>query len=409
FETYGYMNGHEVLYSFPPGIKILELKYRRTSFPASHPGSFSCDDPFLNTLWLKSLNTMDLNMRDAIQDPDRERSQWWGDAVIVLGEIFYTCDSNGVNAIKKAISNLVEWQREDGSLYSPVPAGSWFSELPQQMLASIGKYGFWNYYRYTGDSTLVSYVYPHVAKYLSLWKIENGLVVHRPGPGEPNPELFWDWTDWGDNIDVPLCENAWYYMALESAANMSELLGDHSSSSNYRKQMDILKKGFNSAFWTGKYYRSPGYKDKTDDRGNGLAVVAGLADEKKWTSIKELLDTTFLAGPYLEKYILESYFLMNDEQAGLERMKKRYQQMTESPITTLWEGWEIASGVYGGGSYNHGWAGGVLTLMSQYVAGIQPGEDGFSTVLIKPQMGELKIIECSVPHTLGLITLKLNK
>ena len=38
---------------------------------------------------------MNLNMRDAIQDPDRERSQWWGDAVIVSGEIFYACDLNG--------------------------------------------------------------------------------------------------------------------------------------------------------------------------------------------------------------------------------------------------------------------------------------------------------------------------
>lgn len=36
----------------------------------------------------KALNTMNLNMRDGIQDPDRERSQWWGDATIVIGEIF---------------------------------------------------------------------------------------------------------------------------------------------------------------------------------------------------------------------------------------------------------------------------------------------------------------------------------
>lgn len=411
FETPGYMNGHEVIYSFPAGIKVLELGYRRTSFPTGHLGKFECDDEALNSLWQKSLNTMDLNMRDAIQDPDRERSQWWGDVVIVLGEIFYTCDSNGVSAIKKAMSNLVEWQRADSSMFSPVPAGSWGRELPQQTLASIGKYGFWHYYRYTGDAEMIRYIYPSVKKYMELWKTDStGLVIHRLGKTpEETKELFWDWTDWGNNIDVPLCENAWYYMALESAANMSKLLGKLSESKNYRKQMQQLKAAYNKIYWNGSAYRSPGYKGKTDDRGNGLAVVAGLADNQKWTSIRALFDTTFLAGPYLEKYILESYFIHNDAQAGIQRMKKRYSQMIESPVTTLWEGWKVGSGTYGGGSYNHGWSGGPLTLMSQYIAGVQPINDGFSEVLIQPQMGNLKWINCTVPHRYGLIELKLVK
>lgn len=411
FETPGYMNGHEVIYAFPAGVKVLELGYRRTSFPTEHVGSFVCDDEALNTLWQKSLNTMDLNMRDAIQDPDRERSQWWGDVVIVLGEIFYTCDANGVSAIKKAMSNLVEWQRADSSMFSPVPAGSWDKELPQQTLASIGKYGFWHYYRYTGDKEMIRYLYPSVKKYMELWKTDSiGLVVHRLGKTpEETRDLFWDWTDWGDNIDVPLCENAWYYMALESAANMSQLLGEKSESRRYRQQMQRLKAAYNKVYWNGSAYRSPGYQGKTDDRGNGLAVVAGLADTDKWPSIRSLFDTTFLAGPYLEKYILESYFIQNDAQAGINRMKYRYSQMIESPVTTLWEGWKVGSGTYGGGSYNHGWSGGPLTLMSQYIAGVQPAKDGFAEVLIQPQMGDLKWVKCTVPHHNGLISVALNK
>lgn len=411
FETPGYMNGHEVFYSFPAGVKVLGLGYRRTSFPTEHIGTFACDNQDLNVLWQKSLNTMDLNMRDAIQDPDRERSQWWGDAVIILGEIFYTCDSNGVNAIKKSMSNLVDWQRADSSMFSPIPAGNWGRELPQQTLASIGKFGFWNYYRYSGDAAMIRYVYPHVRKYMALWSTDStGLVVHRLGKtAQQTKDLFWDWTDWGNNIDVPLCENAWYYMALESAANMSNLLGYKQESRLYQKQKKALKVAYNRAYWNGNAYRSPAYKGKTDDRGNGLAIVAGIADPKKWTSIRALLDTTFLAGPYLEKYILESYFVMNDAQAGMDRMTKRYQNMIQSPVTTLWEGWAVGSGTYGGGSYNHGWSGGPLTLMSQYVAGIQPFSDGFSEVLIKPQMGNRQKVQCTVPHSLGLIVVKINK
>jgi hypothetical protein len=412
FETYGYMNGHEVIYSIPAGIKVLGLGYRRTSFPTEHTGSFQCDDPFLNSLWQKSLNTMDLNMRDAIQDPDRERSQYWGDAVIVAGEILCSCDSNGVSVIKKAISNLVEWQREDGSLYAPVPTGKWLKELPQQMLASIGKYGFWNYFRYTGDTAMVRYVYPHVVRYLALWQLgADGLVEHRPGLEEKKgkEKLFWEWTDWGDNIDALLCENAWYYMALESAANLSKILGYPAEAARYEKQMQRLKTAFNKLCWTGKAYRSPSWTGSVDDRGNGLAVVAGLADTDKWPHIRALFDTAFHAGPYLEKYILESYFIMNDARKGIQRMKKRYRMMVESPLTTLWEGWEVGSHTHGGGSYNHGWSGGPLILMSQYLAGIQPGDDGFQRVLVKPQMGDLRWIECTVPHKKGIIRIQLKE
>ena len=101
------------------------------------------------------------------------------------------------------------------------------------------------------------------------------------------------------------------------------------------------------------------------------------------------MDTTFYAGPYLEKYILEAYFKQNDAQKGIERMKKRYTAMVESPITTLWEGWEVGSATYGGGTYNHGWTGGPLTLMSQYIAGLSPNTEGYKTFQIFPQPADL--------------------
>src|SRR5258708_6759087 len=351
FETFGYMNGHEVQYRIPAGVKILSLKYRETRYNTERVGAFTCNDPFYNTLWQKSYNTLNVNLRDAIQDPDRERAQWWGDAVILMGEILYSCDKNGALAIQKAIHNLVDWQKPDGVLYSPVPAGNWDRELPAQMLASIGKYGFWNYYRYTGDTALIRTVYPAVKKYLGLWEVGNdGLVVHRPGG--------WDWLDWGDDIDAPVMENAWYYMALQAASQMAELTRNQGDVVEYQERIRSIEENYNKNFWKGDAYRSPENKDVIDDRGNGLAVVAGLADPGKFEAIKKVLHTEFHASPYMEKYILESFFLMHDATAGLERMKKRYGNMVESKLTTLWEGWGIGSEGYGGSAYNYGWAGG---------------------------------------------------
>jgi len=400
FETFGYMNGHEVLYNIPQGVKIIALKYRETRYNTEKVGNFVCDDSFYNKLWQKSYNTLNVNLRDAIQDPDRERAQWWGDAVILMGQILYSCDSNGVLAIQKAMHNLVDWQKPDGVLYSPVPSGSWDTELPTQMLASIGKYGFWNYYRYTADTTMIRYVYPAVKKYLSLWKMGgDGLVIHRPGG--------WDWQDWGQNIDTPLIDNAWYYMALDAASQMALLTGNTTDTLGYSSQMKSIKLNFNSHFWNGKAYKSPGNMGAIDDRGNGLAVVAGLVGSEKYKAIRKVLQTEFHASPYMEKYIMESFFVMHDAEGGLARMKKRYTNMVNSRLTTLWEGWGIGSEGYGGGSYNHGWSGGPLTLLSQYVAGIAPDKPAYETFTIMPQPGNLKEIHCVSPSSKGNITMDL--
>ena len=68
--------------------------------------------------------------------PDRERAQWWGDVVNELGEAFYSLDQNAHLLTRKAILELMNWQRSDSTIFSPVPAGNWNQELPMQMLAS---------------------------------------------------------------------------------------------------------------------------------------------------------------------------------------------------------------------------------------------------------------------------------
>jgi alpha-L-rhamnosidase len=402
FESLAYLNGHWMIYSIPAGVEILELRYRETRYNTEFTGSFDSDDPFLNSLWIKCRNTMNVNMRDAIQDPDRERAQWWGDVVIVLGEILYSCDIKAHALIKKAILNLVDWQKPDGVLYSPVPAGSWEQELPGQMLSSIGMHGFWYYYLYTGDIATIKHAYPAVKRYLDLWKPgSDGLLIHRSGG--------WDWGDWGENIDRPVMDNALLYQALESAVNMAKVTGNEADIPHYESVRKSISANYNRVLWTGTEYRSPGYTGITDDRGHGLAVLAGLAQPEQWPPIRKVLERSFNASPYMEKYILESLFRMGDANAALTRMKSRYQKMVESPLTTLWEGWGIGPEGYGGGSYNHGWAGGPLTLLMEYVCGVAPIKPGFSWFQVMPQPGSLNRAEASFETVKGTIRSSFQK
>ncbi len=397
YESLGWMNGEKIIvrYDRNSSIKDLKISYRETGYDAAPTGNFSCDDEFIMRFWKKALRTLYVNMRDTYFDcPDRERAQWWGDVVTLMGESFYTYSTSANLLMRKAIRELVDWQRADKTLFAPIPSGNYSTELPAQMLASIGKYGFWNYYMNTGDKETIEYVYPHVKDYLSIWQLDaTGLTVERKGE--------WAWGDWGTHVDMRLLLAAWHYMALDAAVNMALLTGNDTDVPMYNSQMESIKKAFNQC-WNGYAYRHPQYHGETDDRVQALAIVSGIADETKYNRLSDVLTTQWHASPYMEKYVMEALCRAGHNSFALKRMKKRFAPMVnDSRHTTLFEGWE--EGGFGGGSTNHAWSGGGLTVIAQYICGITPTKEGYATFDVKPCPNVLKAVSIEFPTVKGMI------
>lgn len=311
-------------------------------------------------------------------------------------------ESNVSFDARKSLGNWKEYDYDD----SKWEAASELGEYPCSPWNKLYKRPFPNWkdsginYKYTADLNTIRYIYPKIKKYLSLWNIdENGIVKHRAGG--------WDWADWGDNIDVEILDNAWYCLALEAAINMGTLLDDKLFVDYYTSQLNLVRNASQKFFWKGNYFRSDDYKGLTDDRANGLAILAGFATkEMEEKTVKFLTTDRMGASPYMEKYILEALLSGGYVQEGLDRMKQRYTNMVTSPLTTLWEDWAI--GGAGGGSINHGWAGGALSLLPQYVGGIYPYEAGWETIMIKPQLGDLEWVECDVPIKNSVLNVKVK-
>ena len=349
-------------------------------------------------MWEKSQRTLYVTMRDTYMDcPDRERAQWWGDEVNESGEAFYALSLSSHLLMKKGMYELMGWQRPTGEIFAPIPSSNYHTELPGQMLASIGYFGFWNYYLNTGDLQTIRDLYPRVKKYLGIWqKNSDGTIKFRAGE--------WTWGDWGDNIDIKVLFNAWYYIALKGQRNMATALDMKAEAEAIDQEMQALKKAFNTVFWNGKAYRHPEYKLKTDDRVQALAIVSGLADEKKYPALLNVLKQNEHASPYMEKYVIEALFMMGENYYGMERMKRRFAEMVNDPErTTLYEGWGIGPNGFPGGTTNHAWSGGGLTILSQYVCGVAPTEVGYKAYRIAPQPTGLKEAETLVPTVKGNI------
>ncbi len=410
FETPIWANGHSVLYYVPQGVEVLDVKYRESGYDSDFVGSFECDNEFCNKLWQKAARTLYVTMRDNYMDcPDRERAQWWGDVVVELGEAGYLFDERAHLLTRKAILELMNWQQPNGVIASPVP-GWYKSELPCQMLASVGYYGFQTYYMLTGDSQTIADIYPRVRKYLfEVWEPQNsGLVKTRRGG--------WYWGDWGKNIDKPALQQCWYALALKGFAQMARTTGHRSDAMMAEQMYDKMFHSFNSSYWNEElqHYKSAGYKDVPDDRVQAMALLAGLVPQERFETMRQFFATYYNASPYMEKYVLEALCVMGYYEDALKRMEQRFGTMVAAPHTTLWEGWEYTGGKgmkykSGNGTYNHAWSGGGLTILSQYIAGIEPIKPQFELFRVCPNLATLNRVKSVVPTVFGNIELSVDK
>jgi hypothetical protein len=403
YESLGWLSGHEMRYVVPKGVEVLQVQYRESGYDASFAGSFTCNDTLLNRLWKKAQRTLYVNMRDNYMDcPDRERAQWAADGAIEMAQAFYSLDRRSDALSRKLFLDVVNWQRPDSIIYSPVPETDWKQELPAQSLGTLSEVE--RYFLVTRDTATVRHVYPALKKYLALWKMQpDGQLVYRQGG--------WNWGDWGENTDFVLVQHGWYLLALQTAAKMALLTGAPADHQHFMQKAGVIKSFLNSAdCWNGTAYRHKGHQKETDDRANALMVLAGVADRAKWAALTDVLQREQHASPWMEKFVLEALVRMGEPEAALQRMKTRFREMVESPLTTLWEIWEYKPGeVHGNSGYNHAWAGGPLVLLSQYYAGIVPDEKRADHYIIKPVLAHLQWIDASVPTRKGFVKMSLKQ
>lgn len=397
FESFSWMNGHEIQYTIPKGVKVNALKYRWMSV-GEMVGKFEVNDPFYQRLWWMGNNTLFVCARDNFMDcPDRERALWIGDVADQVGYLFYSMDNAGRQLLKKAILQTTAFS-ENGVMGALGPLR--VRELVAQSLQFIAQ-GIWPYYLNTGDTKTLEKAYPFVYDYLALFPTqENGLPEYRKGK---SPDA-WNWVDWGvkNTIDEQPIQMAFYYLALKEAKKMAEVLGKEEDVKWYSNRMETMKPVFNKLYWKDGFYSSNADKLK-DDRANAIAIVSGIAKPEYYNQIVEnVLITNRFSSPHFEWIAEEAMCIAGNHKAALDRMKVQYQsQVDKKSMSTLYEMFPK------GGSYNHAWNA-PNTILSKYIAGVRPTKVGWSEFEIMPELVYFKNIKKTIPSVKGNINLEIN-
>jgi alpha-L-rhamnosidase len=255
------------------------------------------------------------------------------------------------------------------------------------LLPLIGLDGYASYFLRTGDTASIRKRYPEIKLLLNDIDLDKKGLLKNSNP----PEAF---KLVEKDFDFSLLNNIWYYMALDGASLMASVTDNEHEVGEYQYRRQAFRDLFNESFWKDNTYKSGKNKTLTDDRANGLAIVAALPTSLEASQLTTFLGTNQRSTLYLEKYVLEGLFLLNENQEAIRRIKERIKN-----IATAKQHEDLSEQL---------WTSVYATLLSDYVAGIRPLEAAFSKVIIQPHMGTLTNINAHLNSPKGKINLNLE-
>ncbi len=385
-------------------LEIEDFGANFTSQPVDYRGSFECSDPYLNRLWSVSrwavqicLQTHHLdspNHQEPISDP--------GDYVIESMVNYYAFAQPWL--ARQDIRKFA-WLLKDENYHNFHTS---YSLAWLQMLM--------DYYRYTGDKTLVLEMAPYVHGLMDTyegWRGKNGLISEAPN------YMFMDWvTIGGFECHHPPAVigqgylTALYYHGLWMASEIAALMGDHARVEKYAHLRHETAVAFNRELWDpgkelyqdGKPFQTsvkpyqwlPADKDITtySPHVNLLAVLFDLVPQERRAALVErvLAEKPLNTQPWFMHWVFQAI-----DHAGLfgrygtEQMRRWKIVPETQSFREMW----------GTGDLSHGWCSTPLVQMSERVLGVKPLSPGFKSILIAPQPCDLSWAKGRVPTPHG--------
>jgi alpha-L-rhamnosidase len=388
-------------------LTLEDLRAVFTGYPFAVRADFDSDDPTLRAIWNVGWRTAQLCAHETYMDcPYYEQLQYVGDTRIqALVSLYVTGDAR---LVKNAIELMNESRTPEGLTQSRYP-----SQLPQYIptfsLLWIGiMHDLW---MHRGEQYFLK---PYLigARGVLDW-FETRLA---PSGLLAKPE-FWNFVDWTNGFDfgVPPQEadgqsaivSLQFTAALREAADLEQAFGLSERAAHYRELADNIASTVRARCWdeSRRLVADTPAKKTFSQHANILAVLLDVipATEQQAVMKTVLSDATLTQCSYYFRYYL--FRAMTKAGLGDDYLNQLgpWREMLKLGLTTWAETPEPAR------SDCHAWSAHPNIDLLATVAGIEPAAPGFSAILIRPHLGNLKRVLVRMPHPQGNITLMLNR
>jgi hypothetical protein len=411
--------------------------------PSTYKGWFLSSDKQLNQYWYGASYTNELvtatftpdttDPRDAnssgldgklvlLDGAKRDRDPYDGD-IAVSGLTDYITNDVGA-AASDVLADLANHQRSDGWI---PPASIDNYTLPLFDYPMWWVVDSWDYILYSGDMGYAKTYYPNLVKVLDDWYPSVTDARGLLDKGMNGTSGYGDYAFLPRSGEVTYY-NALYVWALKDAAALASSLGQTADAATWTQRAQTVSGAINQYLWdpsVGAYLDSDTGPVGHSQDGNGIAIIAGVADQAQATSVLNYL-TGATALPYGNAFMdndslvsdgnqrvyaftsfpeIEARFLTPGQSAsGLDEIDRLYGWMyTHDPGITDWEGISTGGSPYEGAytSMAHGWSTGVVPELTNDLLGATPTGPGFSTWSVAPHPASVTWAEGQLPTPHG--------
>ena len=396
-------------------VEVRRVALKSQHYPVRRPGKFACSDWVLTRMWEAGAATVDAATFDVAEDcPTREKAQWGGDTYLRMFQTAYLWGDLRLSA--KALREFAEDQRVDRWSRPMVPSG--YGDKLVEYCLLLAPW-LWHHWRFTGDLALVRDTFGGVERLLGYaGSLEDRRGFARQGD-DPRNHVYIDYSmspipRCGDTIAMMQCV---YVMALESGADLADLLGRARQAAGWRRRAERLRGQIRRWFWVerrglfadGIRRGKPGGTFSAVT--NYWALLARVATPEQETAILSRLwprgdreDMALWArgeSPYSKFFMSEALLDRGLWREAFASWRGYYGTMLRHPEAwctfEIWDRTRSLTEAVPRNSLVHPFAIGPMAHLTSHVAGVRPLGPGFAGILWEPMPGDLTWLRAEIP------------
>ena len=366
-------------------------------------GDFRSSNELLNSLWQAVRRSYLCNLQGIPTDcPHREKNGWTADAHVSID--IGLANYDGITVYEKWIDDMIDNQREDGSISGIIPSAGWgyddwIGPVWDAAMFIIPD-ALYNYY---GDVRAIEKIYPVAERYLEYLagrENEDGTVTYGLG----------DWCFYKTQTPSDFTTTCFYYYDQKLMARFAALTGRDGS--KYEAKAEALRELINTKYLdseTGIY--SIG-RVTAQAVPLALGIVPAGMEAKVAARLNDVVvedgytcDFGLLGSRYALRMLVKYGYVETAYKLATQTRRPSWGNWIVEGFTTPLETWALREN-FSDSSANHVFFGDIAAWMKSDIAGINYDEQkpGFENIIIRPHFpAEMEWAEASYHSVRGVV------